>query len=63
MIKDEDDQRYIKIEVLVEHTTNDAVLFDDGTWIPKACMEDWPDKGRFGTAIIKESFAIKKGLV
>jgi len=63
VIKDESGQLYVEIEVHVEHETDDAVLFDDETWVPKVCMEDWPDIGQSGTAIIKENFAIKKGLI
>ena len=62
-MKDENGQQYVEVEVLVEHITNEAVLFDDKTWVPKSCMEDWPEIGEFGIAIIKESFALKKGLI
>jgi len=56
-------KRYIEIEVLVKVINPLAVMFDDGTWVPKSCMEDWPDEGEYGVVIIAENFAIDKGLI
>jgi hypothetical protein len=57
---------WVEIDMLNKHETGDACLLSDGdnsVWIPKSLMEDWPDKGKEGTAIMKEWIAIEKGLV
>ena len=56
-------KRYVEIEAMVEHITEDAVLLDDGTWIPISCLEDWPDVGETGIVMVEEWFAIKKEIV
>lgn len=61
-IKGDDGRIYIEIEAKTEHITNNAVLLDDGIWIPKSCLEDWPDIGQVGIVIIDKQFAIKKGI-
>lgn len=46
--------------------TEMAVLFSDGDeeiWIPKSLMEDWPEVGESGTALVEEWFATKEGLI
>lgn len=65
-IKDTDGIEYAILDVTTKHQTDDAVLFDyDGkdTWIPKSVMEDWPDIGDNGEAMVKMWFAVEKGLV
>lgn len=57
---------YIEIDVETKHETDMAVLFNDGDndfWVPKSVLEDWPDVGDTGTALIQEWFAIEKELV
>ena len=66
IIKDTDGNKYVEIDVETIHETDEAVLFNDGDkefWIPQSVMEDWPDKGETGTALIIEWFAIKEGII
>lgn len=61
------DKEYVEIDALNSHETHDAVLFNGGAedefWVPKSLMEDWPDKGKEGTAMIEEWFAIQEKLI
>lgn len=47
--------------------TEYAVLIDAGleapVWLQKSRLEDWPDKGESGEALMHEDYAIEKGLV
>lgn len=66
IIKDTDGNKYAEIDVETIHETDEAVLFNDGDkefWIPRSCIEDWPDKGETGTALVVEWFAIKEGII
>ncbi len=58
---------YIEITGTHLHETDDAVMFDFGVdrnvWIPKSCMEDWPDRGEAGTVLMEEWMAIEKEIV
>jgi len=66
IIKDTDRNEFAEIDVETVHETDEAVLFDDGDkkfWIPKSVMEDWPDVGETGTAMVALWFAEKEGLV
>ena len=58
---------YITTQGTTVHYTVGAVLIDfdedEPKWIPKSCLEDWPDKGEFGEVIILESLAIEKGII
>ena len=57
---------YVEIDVEVIRETDMAVLFFDGTkefWIPKSAMDDWPEDGDSGTALVAEWFALKEGLI
>ena len=65
-MKDTDGNEYAEIDVENIGETNMAVRFDDGDkkfWVPKSCMEDWPDKSKTGTALVIGWFAIDKRLV
>ena len=67
-IKSDDGEEYVEIDVRTVNETEFAVLFDNGDitndfWVPKSAMEDWPDKYKTGTALIKRWFAEKKGLI
>ncbi len=65
-MKDTNGNEYAEIDVENIGERDMAVRFDDGDkkfWIPKSCMEDWPDKNKTGTALVAEWFAIEKGLV
>ncbi len=65
-IKDTDGNEYAEIDVENIYETDDAVKFDDGDkefWVPKSVMEDWPDKGQTGTALVAIWFAEKMGLI
>jgi len=66
IIKDTENNEYAEIDVKNIGETDMAVRFDDGDnefWIPKSCLEDWPDKGETGTALVIEWFAIKRSLI
>ena len=68
MIKGDDGKLYIEIDVkcLGESPSGLAVFFTDGDKkfsIPKSVMEDWPDEGDTGTAIVRQWFAEQEGLV
>lgn len=57
---------FVEVDVDVVHETDEAVLFSDGEekfWVPKSVMEEWPDVGESGTALIAEWFALKEGLI
>lgn len=56
---------YMPIDVETIEETDEAVLFDDGDgqfWVPKSCMEEWPDIGDSGVAMVAEWFCEKEGL-
>ncbi len=66
MIKDTDGNEYAEIDVKNIGESDLAVRFDDGDnkfWIPKSCMEDWPNINDTGTAIVALWFAEKGELV
>jgi len=66
MIKDTDGNKYTEIDVENIGETELAVKFDDGDkefWIPMSCMEDWPEKGETGEALVAIWFAKKMGLI
>lgn len=66
LIKDTDGHEYAEIDVENIGETKKAVWFDDGDKkfpVPKSVMEDWPDVGETGTAMIKIWFAEKEGLI
>jgi len=57
---------FIEIDVETKYETDMAVLFNDGDndfWVPKSVLEDWPDVGDIGTAMVQEWFAIEKELI
>ena len=59
-----DDYAEIDVENIGESEM--AVKFDDGDnrfWVPKSCMSEWPDEGDTGTALVKEWFVVKEGLL
>jgi len=65
-MKDENGNEYIELDVKAIYETEAAVRFDDGTrkfWIPMSCMEDWPNVGETGTALVAEWFALDEGLI
>lgn len=66
------DTEYIELDVKAIHETEPgessvgAVLFFDGDkkfWVPKSLMEEWPEPGTEGTALIAEWFAEREGLI
>jgi hypothetical protein len=61
------DPSYIELTGTTIYETDMAVLFDFGgdenKWVPKSCLEDWPDIRQNGEVIIKEQFALEKGLI
>ena len=67
VIKSENGERYFEIDVKCLHITpaGGVLLFDgdNEAWFPKQALEDWPDKGKEGTALIEEGMAIEKGFV
>lgn len=67
-INDTDGNEYAEIDVkcLGESPSGLAIFFHDGDRkfsIPISCLEDWPDKGETGTALVHLWFAEKEGLV
>ena len=65
-IKGDDGSKYVEVDVIHIHSTEEAVLLNDGDneeWFPKSVVEDWPDKGETGTAMILEEWAIRKGFI
>jgi len=57
---------YIEIDVETIRETDMAVLFFDGAkefWVPQSVMDDWPNEGESGIAMVAEWFAIKEGLI
>ena len=65
-MKSDDGKEYIEIDVETMGQTLMAVFFSDGDkgfWIPKSQMEDWPDEGETGTALVQRWFAEKEGLI
>jgi hypothetical protein len=67
IIKDVDGNEYAEVDVKnTGETKGGAVWFDDGNrkfCVPKSCMEDWPDVGNEGTALIVIWFAEQEGLI
>jgi hypothetical protein len=58
--------RYIGLDVEVVTESALAVKFTDGDkefWVPKRVMDEWPEVGESGTALIEEWFAEKEGLI
>lgn len=58
--------KYVEIDVETITETDMAILFHDGDrqfWVPMSVVEDWPELGESGTALIAEWFAEKEGLV
>lgn len=49
----------------VKETSKAVLLSDDDIteWVPKDCLEDWPDPFCYGDTIILEDFAIEKEFV
>ena len=65
-INDTDGNEYAEIDVKTIGDTDMAIRFDDGDrtfWVPQSCLEDWPDKGQTGTALVHLWFAEKEGLI
>lgn len=67
-IKDTDGNEYAEIDVkcLGESPSGEAVFFHDGYRkfsIPISVLEDWPDKGETGVALVEVWFAEQEGLV
>lgn len=67
IIKDNIGNEYAEIDVKnTGETKGGAVWFDDGDKkfsVPKSVMEDWPDIGETGTALIKLWFAEQEELI
>ena len=67
VIKNVDGPPLVNLFGTVKHQTDDAVMIDFGqdapTWIPKSCMEDWPDVGDSGDVLVYQWTAIDKGLL
>ena len=66
IVKDTDGNKYAEIDVETIGETELAVRFNDGDrkfWIPKSCLEDWPDVGETGTALVIRWFAEKEKLI
>jgi len=64
-MKSDDGKEYAEIDVETIGESEMAVHFNDGDrsfWVPQSVMEDWPDEGDVGTAIIQMWFAVKEGL-
>lgn len=60
------ENEYAEIDVKTIHKTDDAVCFYDGDkefWVPISLMEDWPDMGESGTALVEIWFAEDKELI
>ena len=67
-IKDDEGNEYVEVDVkcLGEAPSGLAVWFHDGDRkfsVPKSVMEDWPDEGQEGTALIRLWFAEQEGLI
>lgn len=65
-IQSDDGKDYVELDALNTGETPAAVRLHDGDrsfWVPKSLMEDWPDRGQSGTALIQEWFLIKEGLI
>ena len=65
-IKDTDGKEYAEIDVKNTGETEMAVQFNDGDrqfWVPKSCLEDWPDINKTGTALVAIWFAGEKGII
>lgn len=57
---------WVELDLENKHETDDACLLSDGDrekWFPKSQMEDWPDKGKTGTVIMKEWIAQEKEFI
>ena len=60
------DKEYVEIDVENTGETKLSVWFDDGDKkfnVPKSVMEDWPDIGETGTAMVEIWFAEKEELI
>jgi len=66
-MKSDDGKEYAEIDVKnTGETKGGAIWFNDGDRkfsIPKSVMEDWPDEGETGTALVQRWFAEQAGLV
>lgn len=67
IIKDSENKEYAEIDVKnTGETDGGAVWFHDGDksfCVPKSLMEDWPDVGYEGTAMVELWFAIKEEII
>jgi len=58
---------YVELRVsMVKHETDDAVLVEyegEDIWIPKSCLEDYPDVGDGGDILVQQWIAVEKGMV
>jgi len=57
---------YVEIDVKTIGQSDLAVRFNGGDknfWIPKSCMEDWPNLNKTGTALVIRWFAEEKELI
>lgn len=62
----DEEPEYVEIDVETVQETDKAVRFSDGDnrfWVPKSVMEEWPETGESGTALVAQWFAEKEGLV
>lgn len=60
------DAEYVEVDAKAVAESAFAVLLDTGDdecWVPKSVMDEWPEVGETGTALIEEWFAVKEGLV
>ena len=65
-MRDDEEPEYTEIAVQTIRETDKAVQFSNGDerfWIPKSVMEEWPDEGDDGYALVAEWFAEKEGLI
>lgn len=56
-------KRMVEIEAEVIAETDMAILIDDGIWLPKSQLEDWPSVGGIGVIIMPEWLAEDKELI
>ena len=58
---------YIEIDVdETVHQTELAVLFHIAgkeVWVPKSCLDDYPEEGESGVAMVAEWWAEREGLI
>jgi len=66
IIQGDDGKKYVEVDVENIYETKEAVLLSNGSikeWFPKTVLEDWPEKGESGTAMILFSWAMNKGFI